>query len=304
MENDRMTGKGNPSSGVKVAVALACALGGTLGCTAYATKKSLPIDCSVMNAYDLDNAVDNDFGYIFGANDATRDASVGHSVDTIPDGPICGDKTALHITGVSFNDWGSLFSFYQFTKLDEATREGMSFWARAPGESNKGITVLLDDPNTKNWSANCMADGGVKVAIPPGDAGAYCTTYCTPDAGSGTTATAPVYDPASGAPLSSGNSTAQLPANACGNSYQIELSLTSDWKFYTIPFAEFQQQPNQDRVPNPSLEMVGPAPGTAMLTQALWELTVRMPKGAPYEFWFDRVGFYSKKTTDGGSDGQ
>jgi hypothetical protein len=226
-------------------------------------------------------------------------------VETFPDGPLCGDTTGLHVIGLDYNDWGSLFSFYTFPKKNEATAEGMSFWARAPGTSAKGITILLDDPNTKNPSANCGVDSGVPgvpAVIPPCDAGCFCTTYCTPDGG-GTSVTAPVYDPASGATLSSGTSTAPLPANACSNSYQWELTLTSDWKFYTIPFKEFQQQQNQDKVPNPALPMIGMTPDTTMLTSSIWWMTFRMPKGAPYELWFDRVGFYRQKgigSADGG----
>ncbi len=294
-------GSGKRSSAVKMTLALALALGPTLGCTAYATRKNLPVDCSVMNAYDLDN-VDSFFGMMYGANDHTSDAAVNPVVDSFPDGALCGDTSGLHIVGTYYNDWGSLFGFWSFPKKDESTADGMSFWARAPGSSGKGITILLDDPNTKNPSAICAMDGGTPgppLVIPPGDGGAHCTTYCTPDGGM-TTATAPVFSP-EGMPLSSGTSTAPLPANACSNSYQWELSLTSDWKFYTIPFREFQQQPNQDKVPNSVLSMIGTTPDTTLLTSSIWWLTFRMPKGAPYELWFDRVGFYRPKgSADGG----
>ncbi|HEY6478027.1 MAG TPA: hypothetical protein VI456_15725 [Polyangia bacterium] len=292
------------SSVVKMTLALA--LAPTLGCTAYATKKNLPVDCSVMNAYDVDT-IDSFFGMMFGANDNTNyrnpDAGVKTAVEAFPDGPLCPDTTGLHVIGLDYNDWGSLFSFYSFPKKNEATAQGLAFWARAPGSSAKGITILLDDPNTKNPSANCGVDSGVPgvpAVIPPGDAGAFCTTYCSPDGG-GTSVTAPVYDPATGSTLSSGTSTAPLPANACSNSYQWELTLTSDWKFYTIPFREFQQQGNQDKVPNSALPMIGPTPDTTLLTSSIWWMTFRMPKGAPYELWFDHMGFYRPKgSADGG----
>lgn len=281
--------------------ALALALCAALGCSTYSTYKSAPIDCSVMNAYDLD-VVDSEFMMTYGASDHTTDAGVTPKVEGIPGGPLCGDATALHVVGASYNDWGSLFGFYGFGNKDESAREGMSFWARAPGNGQKGITILLDDPNTFNPNANCpaSADAGAVTIIPPGDGGnAYCTTYCTPDAGA-VTASPPAYDPSNGMPLSSGSSTAPLPENACSNSYQTEISLTADWAFYTIPFSQFQQQATPDRVPNSTLSMVGSSPQTKMLTSSISKVTFRLPKGSPYELWFDRLGFYGKKR---GSDG-
>lgn len=275
---------------------------GSLGCTSYSTYKTAPPDCSVMNAYDLD-IVDSEFGMTYGANDHTTDAAVMPKVVSIPEGPLCGDATALHVVGAYYNDWGSLFGFYGFGNKNESTRQGMSFWARAPGNGQKAITILLDDPNTFNPTANCPADAGAGAVtvIPPADGSAYCTTYCTPDAGS-TTALPPAYDPASGAPLSSGASTAPLPANACSNSYQTEISLTRDWAFYTIPFSQFQQQATPDRVPNPVLSMVGSSPQTNMLTSSISKVTFRLPKGSPYDLWFDRLGFYgNKRSADGGA---
>lgn len=284
---------------------LALVLCGLLGCTTYSTYKTVPADCSVMNAYDLD-VVDSQFMMTYGASDHTVEAGVMPAVDPIPGGPLCGDAKALHIVGASYNDWGSLFGFYGFGNKNESSREGMSFWARAPGNGQKGLTILLDDPNTFNPNAVCPADAGagvVTVIPPPDGGGVYCSTYCTPDAGS-TTATPPVFDPATGVTLSSGSSTAPLPENACSNSYQTEISLTADWAFYTIPFSQFQQQATPDRVPNAALTTVGSSPQTKILTSSISNVTFRLPKGSPYELWFDRIGFYGKKRSSDGGGGQ
>src|SRR5262249_52390613 len=125
-------------------------------------------------------------------------------VETIPDGALCGDTMALHVAGPGYyNDWGAVFGFYSFGKKVETTREGLSFWARAPGSTSKGLTILLDDPNTYNPGASCTDAGQI---VPPGDAGANCYTYCSADGGS--TSSGPIVDTTTGMVLSSGTSTA------------------------------------------------------------------------------------------------
>ncbi len=291
--------------------ALLAFVGAGVGCTAYATNKNLPVDCTVQNAYDLDKLDMTEFTMAWSSHDSTTDAGwtpgdagpppngILTKVVPIPDGAICGDTTALHVASDNYyNDWGSVFGFYGFGKKIETTREGLSFWARAPGNTNKSLTILLDDPNTYNPAAMCVTPGAV---VPPGDAGANCSTYCLADGGS--TATGPITDP-NGNVLSSGTSTAPLPANSCGNSYQTELVLTADWRFYKVPFGAFQQQHNPDKVPNVALN----APltqGTYLLTSSIWNMTFRVPKATPFDLWFDRLGFYGPKAPgDGGSVGQ
>jgi hypothetical protein len=288
-----------PSLAFAVLVAVLVALLGLGGCTAYATKKNLPIDCSVENAYDIDN-IDSEFGMSWSSHDGTTDAGFMPAVQTIPDGALCTDTTAFHVTSLNYyNDWGAVFGFYGFGKKIETARQGLSFWARAPGNTNKGLTILIDDPNTYNPSASCTDAG---MVVPPGDAGANCTTYCLADGGS--TATGPVLDP-NGNVLSSGTSTAPLPANSCGNSYQTQLTLTADWHFYTIPFSAFHQMNNPDKVPNAALTETGSAEGTYLLTSSIWNMTFRVPKAAPFDLWFDRLGFYSPRTPgEGPTDAQ
>jgi hypothetical protein len=292
---------------------LSLALAGVGGCSAYATKKDLPIDCTVQNAYDVDKIDTTNFGMTWSSHDKTTDAGwttgdagpppngILTAVQTIPDGPICGDATALHAASYNYyNDWGAVFGFWGFGTKVETTREGISFWGRAPGNTNKTLTILLDDPNTYNPHASCTMPGQI---IPPGDGGANCTTYCTPDGG--VSATGPITD-GNGNVLSSGTSTVPLPANGCGNSYQTSLVLTADWRFYTVPFASFHQQITPDAVPNAALTQVGPlAPLTYLVTPWIWNMTFRVPKATPFDLWFDRLGFYSPKGPgDGGPVGQ
>jgi hypothetical protein len=275
------------------------ALAGLGGCTSYPTKKNLPVDCTVQNAYDVDN-IDDEFMMPWSAHDNTSTVNFMPVAEPIPEGALCGEMKAFHATSTSYyNDWGAVFGFYGFGKKVETDRQGVSFWARAPGNTNKSLTVSIDDPNTYNPSAKCMDAGQI---IPPGDSGANCTTYCTPDGGAVTSA--PILD-TMGNVLSSGTLAAPLPANACGNGYQIQLALTADWRFYTIPFSAFQQQNTPDKVPNSVLSQTGTATGTFLLTSCIWNMTFRVPKDAPFDLWFDRIGFYRPKGPgDAGASGQ
>ena len=304
-----MSKSNNPRSNPKLprlarAAAVALALGSALGCTAYATyKPPVPPDCSVMNAYDIDT-IDAEFMMAWSSKDGTPDASMSTDAGTLADGPLCGDTNVLVVNANHNNDWGSLFGFYAFGRKDESTREGLSFWARAPGNTGKAFTVLLDDLNTYDPYVKCTADGG--TVLPPGDAGAFCTTYCNLDAGS--TGTPTIYDPSSGMILSSGTSVAPPPANACGNEYSTEVVVTGNWQFYTIPFDQFQQTPSKpNRVPNAVFTETGTAPGTTLLTSAIMNMIFRFPKESAEDLWLSHLGFYSRKVAgapaaDGGVD--
>lgn len=285
--------------GARAAVVM-LALGATTGCTAYATRKVIPVDCSVQNGYQFDSIQSYLSMYVFNSPDGTPDASMNASIQTIPDGPLCGDTTALLAVANHNNDWGSLFGFYQFPPKDESTMEGVSFWARAPGNSGKAFTLLMDDSNTHDAKVMCPtgpSDAGL-VLPPPPDSGIACTTYCSRDGGAG--ALPPVYDSMTGAPISSGTLTAPMAANSCGNDYQVIVEVTSDWQFYTIPFAQFQQQNQPNKVPN-ALFSAGMVPGTSLVTSAINNMTFRFPKESAEELWIDRLAFYRHGAGDGGT---
>jgi hypothetical protein len=268
------------------------------GCSAYPTYKNTPVDCTVESAYAVNLLDSTEFSMAWTSKDGSPNAAMTADVETIPEGALCGSTSALVARGGGNNDWGSLFGFYGFGKKDESMQEGLSFWARAPGAVGKGFTILMDDSNTYNPNATCvLGDGGTLPPVPPApDSGIACTTYCSLDGGSGFTGT--ITDPGTGAVLSSGTLQAPKLPNACGNDYQTQTVVTSDWAFYTIPFAKFQQQAQPDRVPN-ALFSAGTATGTSMVTSSILNMTFRFPKESAIELWIDHLGFYRHKQ-DGG----
>jgi hypothetical protein len=287
--------------GAAAAGMLLLGLGGVLVCSPYSTLKDVPIDCTSDDDYDFqymksgnttDTPADDQVssnGNWWGSGD-TPPCDGGSSralstIENIPDGGRCGSNTADVLHSSHYNDWGSLFGYNSFNATGAENYEGISFWARAPGNSTKGFTILLDDDNTvalEGNNYNCKpldADAGIQMQ------------------GGGS------IDPSTGTIISGSTSAAPLP-DQCGNDYSVAMLVTDEWRFYTIPFGEFQQANKPNRVPNAALTNVGNVAGTGLLTSKLRLLLLRVPKEAEMELWIDNLAFYKKKVIrkDAGAD--
>jgi hypothetical protein len=264
---------------------LLLSLGAAGGCTAYSTlNPPAPVDCSVTAAYDFDPMA-FPVGNFYGSGDMT----VGSIITPmgLPDaGAICGVMSGLEIQASHNNDWGCLVGFYGVGPRNESAYEGVSFWARSPGATNKSFTLAIDDANTYGTTP---------------DAGTFCTNYY-PDGGMAINPSGTVYDPATNMPIS-GVSTMAPPPNACGNSYVMVMTVTADWQFYTVPFTQFHQAATPNRVPNADLMQTGSVPGSALLSNSLWNIVFRMPREAVTDLWIGNLGFYRHKVPGTGSDG-
>jgi len=277
---------------------------GAFGCNAYPTLKNVPIDCNAESAYEFqyiytfDTTAATTF---FGSGDHNdADVSAMPAVQPLTDGARCGSTNALLLHTNHNNDWGSLFGIYSFGSKDESAYQGLSFWARSPGNTSKAFTVLLDDSNTINLTtpAVCSLDGGTPPPSPVDSGTVVCKNYCMPDGGTGGVSYG--VDPMTGLPVG-GATTNAPPADACGNQYYVVAQVTAGWQFYAFPFSEFRQLAEPNRVPNG--HFTGTAPGMELLTSALMGLTFRMPPEADMNLWLSHLGFYRKKTGgDGGAD--
>jgi len=198
---------------------------------------------------------------------------------TIPEGAVCGQAMALEIQAYHNNDWGALVGFYAFGPKDASANLGVSFWARAPGATNKSFTLAVDDTNT---ALDMTTDGGT------------CTDY-SQDGGT-ITGTGTIIDQATGMPIGGVSSTAP-PPDSCGNSYSTVFTVTTGWVFYTFPFTVFHQSPQPNRVPNDKLPNKGPLyPESALLTNKLMNIIFRMPREATTDLWIAKLSFYRNKT--------
>lgn len=261
-----------------IALVVGGALG--LGCSTYPTFKnvSAPVDCEADKSYDVNYVVDNFETPGMAPNWTSGDtltANVSASIVPLAETDRCGAKAALRIVSSHNNDWGSLSGF-NFGPRDESTYEGLAFWAKAPGNTTKWFTWLLDDPNTVRYGLPEMGN---------------CKTYALPDGGP---PTGTIYDPATNMPIS-GTTTSAPPPDACGNGYSVPVVVTADWRYYTIPFASFKQAATPNRVPNTALMETGTAKDSSLITSKLVNLILRMPKEAEMELWLDDLAFYRKK---------
>ncbi|MBN2576643.1 MAG: hypothetical protein JXP73_18910 [Deltaproteobacteria bacterium] len=284
--------------GVAPACLLFLALVGAAGCESYATWVDVPIDCEAEAGYEIHVifAFEQTGGGSFwtagdGAlnEDGTLTEKTTATVETIPDGARCGSQYAAHLHSAYNNDWGSLVGFNDFGSLASpsptwsggaSAYEGMSFWARAPGNTTKGFTLLLNDPNTL-----FEEDASEKKV-------SNCDTYNIAGAGDPVPVT---MDPGTGQTLSGGTVTRAIYPDECGNSYTVPMLATSEWRFYTVPFTAFHQDAKPNRVPNAVLTKVGPLPGTGLLIDQLKTMILRFPKEATAELWLDNLGFYRKR---------
>jgi hypothetical protein len=280
------------------------ALGGAFGCNAYPTLRPVPVDCTADAAYDIqyiytfDTVASTNF---YGSGDhLDADVSTAPVIQPLTDGPRCGSTNALLLHTDHNDDWGSLFGIYSFGPRPESAYQGLSFWARSPGNTSKAFTVLLDDTNTENLAqpAMCSLDAGTPPS--PVDGGsAVCKNYCMPDGGTGGASYA--INTLTGQPIG-GVTTNAPPPDACGNSYYVVAQVTSGWQFYTFPFTAFRQLAEPNRVPNANFPDTESTPGTHLLTSALMGLTFRMPPEADMNLWLSHLGFYRPKV-GGGGDG-
>jgi hypothetical protein len=291
------------------------AAGGLFSCSKYQTYKDVPVDCTVESAYDFKTI--EDFSTVdgwFAASDynipdggvldggspplapskgtaTSMQTSGGIDINTgrlsvsalsNPEGPLCNISNAGVFRASHNNDWGGMFGKWNFAPtapLNASDYEGVSFWARAPGNTTKAFTLLLDDENTASTGTTCrvysMTDGGVSEGQNQGSATGQ--------------------DPGTGTPITGSSNTRASYRDECGNSYYSIVTLTSEWIFHRIPFGDFKQTASPNRVPNPALPDAGTSPGTSMLTSALRNLILRMPKEAEMELWMANLAFYRSK---------
>ena len=268
------------------ACVLLLGLGGAVGCSAYPTFKDAPINCSVEDQYDFDpNTVS---AYARCDGDSTPDSSPStQSTETIEGGGRCGSKESLVLRSSHHNDWGTNCQLTSFNgPRDESPWEGLSFWARAPDTSSKGFTISLDDASTTD-----ISEGG------------KCKKYNATDGGLGGSTINAAADPITGQVISGSAIASRLPdecGNNKGNSYTDVMAVTSEWALYTIPWGQFAQAAYPNRVPNSVLTETGTVPGTGLLTDKLFYLSIRPSKEVDFELWIDKVTFYRKKKPDAG----
>jgi hypothetical protein len=286
---------------VTMAVGASLALG-VSSCSSN-PRPALVVDCSVTDPYEFDVLEQYSTGTTptwFGYGDMTPGGLAmtveagGPDAGGLPrvlpiEGGICGIQDALVLASYGHQDYGSGFGDYSFggfsgggmcdpdSGLPEAPAkyvnasqyEGLSFWARNPGETTKGLTLELSDIHSTT------------VKCPTSD---QCLPYSN-DAGNNLFV--PISTNGTVQP-GSGLATAQPPADACGNSFSVAILTTENWQLYTIPFSSFNQAFQPDRIPS------------GLDTAKLALFTVVVPKESVVDLWIANLGFYRTKAPEAG----
>ncbi len=250
---------------------------GAAGCgDPYDTVTVLALDCSIEEPFEFESIekFETEGAASFWTSADTTVGSMTVAVEAMNDGERCGSKDALVVRASHNNDWGSLAGYNNFGPRDASEYEGLSFWARAPGNTTKAFTVLLDDENTFSTAGRCTDYGGSGQGDSSGGGGGGASAS----------------DPGTN---SSSNGRASFP-DECGNSYATAVVVSDQWELYTIPFSKFTQTAQPNRVPNAVFTETGGIPGTGIIPGKLWNLVLRMPKEATMELWIDNLGFYRK----------
>ncbi len=162
---------------------------------------------------------------------------------------------------------------------DGSAFEGIGFWARTPGQSNHSVYVTLNNadtavqgPTISCYSPNVPAS---RCTPAPADATAGLGLAVT-DQQSGTATT--------------GGIAARIPlAGECGNAFQLALTTTPDWQFYTMPFDSFWQLPYPNRI------------ASGFDSSTLLQISVIFPREVRTELWITNFRFYRHKGADAGN---
>lgn len=199
--------------------------------------------------------------------DGPRYSQAVPTCEEIPEGARCGSTKALHLVASRNNDWGGFFGNYFIAQNPRSVAEweGLAFWARAEGGTERSFTIELDD----KYTANVTDDAG--QLNPDHESACIDEEEQTTNQNTNTT----------GIAQSSGQIAGWVPSeNGCGNPHQYQLTVTHDWKLYLIPFGDFTQQP----LPNRRLE--------GFDRETLRAVRIRPPKDAILDLWIDDFGFY------------
>jgi len=255
---------------VRVLNALALSVCSATACTARAPGPPPPVDCAAGDAYDFlptgqtfEPASDGEPGwYSFG--DCTVRGRNSTAVEPIEAGGRCGSTTALVLRSEGHNDWGSGFGTWEWAAApqDATGYDGISFWLKNPGATEKGLRVGFGDSQTDPNGGTCVggSDAGTGVEVPYGDAGQVCYVPFETDTDAG------------------------LPPrpDQCGNNFSRSLLTTSEWQLYLLPFDSFSQLAQPNRVDGPDLS-------------AIHWMGFNVRKDARVELWIDDISFYRRK---------
>jgi hypothetical protein len=276
------------------------------GCGQAAKREPPPFDCTADDKFQLTPPPSSGLAITtedfesggatwYGYGDATPGATHTYQIDggSFPTEPIpggrCGSQMALVLRSQGHSDYGSGFGDYHpfdddFSRTGPANAtdwEGIAFWARSPGDTDKSVWLSWSDVTVDAEGGYCISAWN-RVSVLGAYVGAAASVEAGVDEDSGAfpvgASVAAFLGPDGGAAADSGIA----PEKACGNGFRRLLTTTEDWQFYALPFESFHQDPLPTLIP------------TGIDRSTLYRLTIQVPKEARLELWIDDLGLYQR----------
>jgi len=261
------------------------------------------VNCSVADAYDFKPFAlfeGGDSGwYLY--TDKTPGGVPNPANSNVPvttlNPPRCGSKGALELQAYGNNYWGAGFADWQHNEksgeADGTGYEGISFWARSPGNTDKTFLLRVDDDQTF-VTQRPAPDGGALPAAIAGDQDLDGDGFLGPgDIAIDTKCQLPpaqkLGDPACYyGGVQAPDAVTRVPKpGECGNPFHTYVTTTEDWQLYLLPWSRLGQWPCPNRLDGG----IDPA--------HIRKIEVRLDQGTNYDIWLDDIQFYRLRADAG-----
>ncbi|HET6150825.1 MAG TPA: hypothetical protein VFH68_25030 [Polyangia bacterium] len=278
------------------------------GCATKPRAATSTVDCAQGDAYEFLSPAIFDFtaaepGWFQyadatpgGSPDLTKVASNIRSVVLDPPGR-CGDTNILKLQASGHNFYGTGFGDYfhnsEGTRAHGPGYDGISFWARSPGNTDKTFLLSVDDGQTIVLRPPAPDGGGLPDPM-TGDQDLDGDGFIGPgDIVFGTRCRLPA--PQTLVRVACYNSAAQPPASAtrvpepdeCGNQFHAYVTTTDEWQLFLLPWDQLVQWPCPNRLPGgiDPTDIAG--------------FTITFIQGSTYDLWLDNIAFYRRRLDAG-----
>ena len=291
---------------------LGCAALVASGCATKARLAAGDVDCTQGDAYEFSPISEFTGGqagwYLYADNTPggiPNPALTSNVAITQLDPPgRCGDTGIVELQASGHAFYGSGFGDYAHnpdgSRADGEGYEGISFWARSPGNTDKTFMLYVDDGRTIVLPPPPPEPGVLPPAMPPpmpgdvGDTDLDGDGLVGPgDIARGTRCRLPPPQ-ALGEPACYRGG-AQAPAtptrvpepDECGNQFHTYVTTTPDWQLFLLPWDQLIQWPCPNRLEG------------GIDHADIAKIEIKFIQGSTYDLWLDNIEFYRRRVDAG-----
>lgn len=279
---------------------LVCGLLLAAGCADRA-RPPAGVDCTQGDAFEFRNISDFTGGqsgwflYADSTPGGIPDPMLASNVEIFQAEPPgrCGDTGMIRLEARGHNFYGTGFGDWAHNADNSRAIgtgfEGISFWARSPGNTDKTFMLFVDDGRTIVLTPPAPDGGGLPAAtaadqdldgdgfVGPGDIARGTRCRLPPSQELGRVAcyyggTQPPATP-----------TRVPEPDECGNQFHTYITTTPDWRLYLLPWSELLQWPCPNRLEG------------GLDAGDIAKLEIKFIQGSSYDLWLDNIAFYRRR---------